>query len=100
MFLRRNIQELNIEKETIMDEYVFKRLPDNLITLEFEGAIPHRDFLMWPLDLDKHAPLASATTMYSSPMTLIPGTNVMISADKIEGTTYIVYSVQTDSPAE
>jgi hypothetical protein len=83
-----------------MDEYVFKRLPDNLITFEFEEAIPHRDFLVWSLNLDKHDPLASATTMYSSPMTLIPGTNVMVLTQEIEGKKYIVYSVQTDSPAE
>jgi hypothetical protein len=83
-----------------MDEYVFERLPDNLDTLEFEGAIPARDFLTWALNLDKDDPLASATIMYSSPLTLIPGTNVMISTDEVEGKRYVVYSVQTDIPTE
>jgi hypothetical protein len=52
------------------------------------------------LNLDKDDPLASATIMYSSPLTLIPGTNVMISTDEVEGKRYVVYSVQTDIPTE
>jgi hypothetical protein len=83
-----------------MDEYVFKRLPDNLTTLEIEGAIPNRNFFMWALNLDRKDPLASATTTYSIPLTLIPGTNVMVLTDEIEGKKYIVYSVQTDIPTE
>jgi len=83
-----------------MDEYIFKRLPDNLTTFEFEGAIPNRDFFVWALNLDRKDPLASATTMYTSPLALIPGTNVMVLTDEIEGKKYIVYSVQTDIPTE
>ena len=79
-----------------MDEYVFKRLPDNITTLEFEGAIPNRDFLVWALSLEKDDPLASATTMYNIPLVLIPGTNVRVTIDKIDEIRYIVYSVQTD----
>jgi hypothetical protein len=83
-----------------MDEYIFKRLPDNITTLEFEGAIPNRDFFVWALNLDKNDPLASATTMYSIPLELIPGTNVRVTIDKIEEVRYLVYSVQTDMPEE
>ena len=83
-----------------MDEYIFKRLPDNLTTLEFEGAIPNRDFFVWALNLDKDDPLASATTTYSIPLELIPGTNVRVVMDKIEDAVCLAYSIQTDIPVE
>jgi hypothetical protein len=79
-----------------MDEYIFKRLPDNLTTFEFEGAIPNRNFFMWALNLDRKDPMATATTTYSIPLELIPGTNIKVAMDKIEDAVYLVYSVQTD----
>ena len=86
-----------------MDEYIFKRLPDNLDTFEFEGAIPARDFLVWSLNLDKDDPLASATTMYSSPLALIPGTNVTMflpggAGDKNLGTGGGIERVSEEDP--
>jgi hypothetical protein len=83
-----------------MNEYVFKRLPDNLTTLEIEGAIPNRNFFMWALNLDRKDPMATATTTYSIPLELIPGTNIKVAMDKIEDAVYLAYSVQTDTPTE
>jgi hypothetical protein len=52
------------------------------------------------MNLDRKDPMASATTMYSCPLTLIPGTNVRVATDKINEVRYLVYSVQTDIPTE
>ena len=81
-----------------MNEYMFKQQPDNFTTLGSEGGFPNCEFLVWGLNLDKDNPLASATTMYNIPLELIPGTNVMVLTDEIEGKKYIIYSVQTDIP--